>query len=209
MGWAAAWKAQSTGKNWEFLEHSTPVLDRQQDNEGGRTEKSILCPSTASFFMATTTTQVGTCKKSETELLSLLKNEHSGHGALKQKLAACSPLPSLSRHILLPDGGITQQKKKGWKPTWHNQSPGSGLITCLSPIPLHVHLTLSHITDCRAAKDYGSKNKCRQSIGVSKVSIFLAFQSGNKTWKCLFLARVSKAKLNTFTCYLLMEAFPF
>lgn len=72
---------------------------------------------------------IWTCKKSKTtELLYVLKHEQSWRGALKQEFAACRPLPSPSRHILLPDGGATQQEKKRLKAnmTQLESSPGAG-----------------------------------------------------------------------------------
>lgn len=121
---------QSTGKNLRIpgVRHSSPAQTTGQWRGKGRTHSlSITCRNLtpyAIFLMTTTNTLVETCKSSKTtELWYLLKHEQSGRGALKQELAACSPLLSLTGHILLPAGGVTQQNKKGWKPTWHKQRP--------------------------------------------------------------------------------------
>lgn len=176
---------QSAGKDLRIpgVQHSSPAQIIGQWR--ARREKFILsinCRNltpNASFFMATTKALVGTYKKSKKQLFYLLKHEQSGHGTLKQEFAPCCPLSSLTRHSLLPDGGVTQQKKGRLQANMAQPetSPGSGLITCLSPTPLHVHLALSHVTDCTAAKDYGSKTQCTQLVSPLRLTQTVPFVS--------------------------------
>lgn len=154
---------QSTSKNYEFLEYSTPNNRTIRGKKG-----KINSPSTASFFAATTKPHVGILKKSKTtKLLYLLKHEQSGHRALKQQFAAHS-------HCLVKNtcsltwwrSYSAEKKKKRLKANMAQPepSPGSGLIICLSPTPpLHVPLTPSHIR-LHSSTDYGSKTKCTQLV---------------------------------------------
>lgn len=116
--------------------------------------------------MATTKPQVWTCKKSKTCKKSLkMSNLDMGHSS-KNLLHAVLCLHCPDTFSYLMENLLSRRKKKWLKANTAQveTSPGSGLITCLSPTPLHVHLTFSHITDCTAAKDYGSKNKCTQLV---------------------------------------------